>query len=260
MSSLILASPGGKGLELNKLLWQVGFWLQHISHSSPCPWHLSSKDLRGISRYEIPATPCGGSTAACREGTEVLSSGAVGVFLARGEQKLFAAISSCSKRCFWLANWGQMFTRTSGRARLGAAYGEMQHPFLSPAHNIEVPQQGEDRRRRFLSFPSHPGTAEGHCVTVPAVLPCLGGRDGVSTAPWALYQLHGLYISPTGCMSAPQALYQPHGLYISPTDFISAPQALRQRISPAWLPVTLPRRAFCPPPCHVGSCPIFLQL
>lgn len=123
MSSLILASPGGKGLELNKLLWQVGFWLQHISHSSPCPWHLSSEDLRGISRYEIPATPRGGSTAACREGTEVLSSGAVGVFLARGEQKLFAAISSCSKRCFGLAHWGQMFTRTSGRAGLGAAYG-----------------------------------------------------------------------------------------------------------------------------------------
>lgn len=53
----------------------------------------------------------------------MLSSGAAGAFAAQGEQKLFAAISSCSKRCFWLANWGQVFTRTSGRDRLGAAYG-----------------------------------------------------------------------------------------------------------------------------------------
>lgn len=227
MSSLILASPGGKGLELNKLLWQVGFWLQHISHSSPCPWHLSSKDLRGISRYEIPATPCGGSTAACREGTEVLSSGAVGVFLAWGEQKLFAAISSCSKRCFWLANWGQMFTRTSGQARccLWGRNGEMHHPFLSPAHNFKVPQQGEDRRRGFLSFPSHPGTAEGHYMTVPAVLPCFGGRDGVSTTPQSVYQPHRLYISPTGSTAA----YQPRVAACHVT-------------APGFLPSTLPRR------------------
>lgn len=41
-------------------------------------------------------------------------------------------------------------------------------------------------------------------MTVPAVLLCLGGRDGVSTAPWALCQPHRLYGSvsaPRGCLS-----------------------------------------------------------
>ena len=61
------------------------------------------------------------------------------------------------------------------------------------------------------------------------------GRCGVSAA---------LIHHPTGSGSAPRALCQPHGLCVSP----------------AWLPVTLPRRAFCPSPCHIVSRPIFLQL
>lgn len=82
-------------------------------------------------------------------------------------------------------------------------------------------------------------------MTVPAVLPCLGGRDGVSTAPRALYQPHRLYISPMGFMSAPQTLYQPHRLYISPTGSMAAYQphvAACHVTVPGFLPSTLPRR------------------
>lgn len=85
----------------------------------------------------------------------------------------------------------------------------------------------------FLSFPSHPGTAEGHCVTVPAVLSCLGGRDGVSTAPRASCQPHELYVSPTGSTAA----YQPRvaACHVTASGFLPStlPRRILSHFSPA---------------------------
>lgn len=93
-----------------------------------------------------------------------------------------------------------------------------------------------------MSVPQAPCQPHGLCVK----------PMGFVLTPRAVYQPHKLYASPTGCISAIWAQCQPHRLYVSPTGSVSAPWAVCQPhglcVSPTWLPVTLPRRAFRPPP------------
>lgn len=163
-----------------------------------------------------------------------------------------------SKRCFSAWFWDQTFARTSlGRDGLTAALGAVmeKRTVLFPALNSRAPQWGQDRRGIFLSFPAPPECL-GHRlspVTQRGGDRCgrLFGagetRDGKGRASLAgpsrrgHQRAHAVLSHPWGrrgvCPDAP-----PHGLWCQPHGL---------SVSPAWLPVTSPHRAFHPATLHL---------